>query len=241
MIRFYSQHGEDIVLNFLFSGRTNGVFVEVGCIDGRRFSNTLMFEEMGWCGLCIEAHADYISLLRRNRPRSIICHCAAADSDGEGATFYANRRGSLSTLDGTKESEFRHRFGEYFHGFEIQTVAKRRLDSLFAEHDIREVDVLSIDVEGEEASVLRGIDFSSHRPRAIVLECDDLEHEEKIDGILLPLGYIKSVRIANNVFYLADRELAQRLRNRTFTGEVTHTEHPLDKGGDQLHQVIVTT
>jgi hypothetical protein len=97
-VHFYGQHGEDFLLDRIFESKADGFFVEVGCIDGRRFSNTLIFEERGWRGLCIEAHEQYVDLIRKNRPHSIVCHCAAGEADDDYATFYPNARASLSTL-----------------------------------------------------------------------------------------------------------------------------------------------
>jgi len=62
-------------------------------------SVTPTLEQAGWSGICIEAHPDYISLLRRNRPNSVIVHAAVGDEDKETVSFYANSRGSFSTLD----------------------------------------------------------------------------------------------------------------------------------------------
>ena len=127
MVNFYSQNGEDVILNELFKEQKNGFFVEVGCIDGKLFSNTLTFEEGGWKGICIEAHSGYIELLRKNHPKSIICHCAAAETDEDNVIFYANSRGSLSTLDKSKESEFRKRYNKFFTGFEEQTCIQNKI------------------------------------------------------------------------------------------------------------------
>ena len=240
MTRYYSQNGEDVVLDYLFRDQPSGVFVEVGCIDGKRFSNTLALEEKGWRGLCVEAHADYIPLLRRNRPGSIVCHCAAAEIDDENGVLYANRRGSLSTLNGGKEREFRRRFGTNFHGFEIQSVVKRRLDGLFREHSIHSIDVLSVDIEGEEANALRGIDFQLFQPRVLVIECDDSKHEDAVDAIVFPANFLKLCRIADNVFYTIEPRIVDLVRNRTFRGEVTHTAHPLDAVADEVRQIVVS-
>jgi hypothetical protein len=38
--KYYSQHGEDYLINQIFGKRTEGFYVEVGCIDGKRFSNS---------------------------------------------------------------------------------------------------------------------------------------------------------------------------------------------------------
>lgn len=235
MPNYYSQHGEDFILDLLLAGRSSGYFVEVGCIDGRRFSNTLTFEERGWRGLCVEAHAGFIEALRANRPRSVVCHCAAAESDQEGATFFANERGSLSTLDGSKEDEFREGFGDYFVGFEEQVVEKRRLDTLLETHaGSVPIDILSLDIEGYENEALRGMDLTRFRPRIFVVESDDVDHERLLDAKLLGAGYTKAMRLKQNIFYLDDADLASRVTRHRYTVELIHTAHPCDDTGDAV-------
>jgi FkbM family methyltransferase len=231
-MKFYSQNGEDFILNEFFKDKKDGFFVEIGCIDGKRFSNTLAFEEKGWKGLCIEAHAEYIDLLKKNRPNSIICHCAAAEKDDENCIFYANARGSLSTLDPSKEELWKKRYSEYFSGFEKQKIQKRRLDSLFRQYNIKDIDILSIDVEGYETEVLKGLDFSNFRPKVIVAEADTKDQEQQIDRILLSHGYYKSIRLVSNIFYLAEKSMRRKIKGESFEVELIHTEHPLDNTGD---------
>lgn len=232
MARYYSENGEDFLLDQLFKNQAAGFFVEVGCIDGRRHSNTLTFEERGWRGMCVEAHSDYIATLRANRPNSIICACAAGEADEEAAIFYANRWGSLSSLDRSREQEFKQRFGPRFAGFEMQTVKKRRLDTLFQEHGVTAIDILSIDIEGYEAEALKGIDFGRFRPEAIVVESESRSHRLQLDAILLPCGYFRSVALAQNIFYLRNRALERRIRGQVFSVTLSRTRHPLDAGED---------
>lgn len=241
MIKYYSQHGEDFLLSEIFKDKKNGFFVEVGCIDGRRFSNSLTFEKRGWRGLCVEAHADYIKLLKKNRANSIICHCAAGEKDEDQVTFFANARGSLSTLDKSKESNFRKNYGKYFSGFEEQKVKKRRLDTLFREHNINEIDFISLDIEGYEVEALMGIDFQQYKPLVFVIESDSANHELQLDNILIPNGYTKSTRLASNIFYLIDQKLEKRTKNKRFHVSLTHTRHPLDRGEDVPVEILIDT
>ncbi len=239
---FYSQHGEDVVLNELFKGKNTGFFVEVGCIDGRRFSNTLTFEKRGWKGLCVEAHSAYIELLTRNRPNSIVCHSAAGARDDESVIFYANARGSLSTLDPSKEDFFRSHYGRWFTGFEQQSVCLRRLDTLFKTHGITAVDIVSIDIEGSEVDAVRGIDLEIYRPSVFVIESDSKEQESALDEILLPHGYMKLCRVSSNLFYVDERtDLADSLAGKKpIEARLIHTRHPLDSGEDHIVSAAVT-
>lgn len=231
---FYSQHGEDIIIDAAFAGRATGYFVEVGCIDGRRFSNTLSLEERGWRGMCLEAHPDYIDLVRANRPRSTVVHCAAAERDEVLVDFYANARGALSTLERSREAEFAARFPAHFAGFETRRVPMRSVSSLLDEHGVAEVDVLSIDVDGGDERVLAGLDLTRHRPELIVIEADTGAAADAIDGILLPAGYERGFSLSTNVFYFRETERLARVRGRTFQCRVVHTRHPLDQGEDEV-------
>jgi len=239
---YYSQSGEDFILDQMFAGKTDGFFVEVGCIDGKRFSNTLHFEQKGWKGMCIEAHPDYIPLLRENRPGSLICHCAVAEADQDSVTFYANKRGSLSTLDKSQEERWRRDYAKYFHGFDERQVPMRRLATIFRENNIERIDILSIDIEGYEVNALKGLDFSVTKPLVMVIESDNESHEREIESVLLPQGYIKSVRVSGNLFFVLDSALHERVRNKVFKGiKIIHTRHPLDDGDDQIKIVDLTT
>jgi len=238
--KYYSQHGEDFILDQMLQGQSNGYFVEVGCIDGLRFSNTLTFEERGWKGICIEAHADYIEPLRRNRPGSIVVHCAAGEADESAVTFYANSRGSLSSLDKSRENDFKAH-GAYFQGFVEQKVEACRLDTLFHRHNVSVIDILSVDIEGYEVQAIRGLDLDRYRPRVMVIELERPQDEKAMDALLLSERYHKSVRLGANVFYVSDRTLDAGIREKVFEVELLHTPHILDGGPTQAKTVTIDT
>ncbi len=240
MNKYYSQHGEDALLDMIFGDQKEGFFVEVGCIDGRRFSNTLFFEEHGWKGMCVEAHAGYIESLKKNRPNSIICHCAAGEAD-EDAIFYANARGSLSSLDKTKETLWQRDYAPYFSGFEEQQVRKIRLNSLLDSYQISEIDILSLDIEGYEVEAMKGLDLSRHHPKVMVIESDDSQHEAQLDELILPYGYSKPIRLYANLFYVRDEALKKKLERRKIHVQLTHTQHPMDDNGDRTKSVTINT
>lgn len=230
----YSQHGEDALILAAFEDTPRGRFVEVGCIDGRRFSNTLALEERGWSGVCVEAHAGYIDLIRRNRPGCIVVHAAVADRDEPEVPFYANARGALSTLDKSLETRWRRDYAPWFSGFTEQRVPMKRLGTILDDAGVREIDVLSIDIDGTDAAALRGLDLARHRPALIVIEADDDQARREIDALTLPAGYASGPYIGGNAFYFRDRSRLDRIRGRRFEGRVNHTQHPLDTVGDAL-------
>ena len=68
-----------------FGHRRGGVFLEAGANDGLLFSNTAYLERYcGWTGVLIEAVPHKFVECVRNRPRSIVEHCAlVADGFGD--------------------------------------------------------------------------------------------------------------------------------------------------------------
>lgn len=201
---YCSQHGEDFLIFKLFSDAKQGYFVEVGCIDGKRFSNTLFLEEQGWKGICMEAHNDYIDFLHENRPNSLIVHAAAGETDASDVTFYANARGSLSSLDKSTEERWKRDYGKWFTGFEEQIVEKLSLNTVFSQASLgkHDIDVVSIDVEGYEAEVLAGLDLDLYRPKLLVIEFDSKEHLELIRSRVEPHGYKLNFVLRSNMFFM---------------------------------------
>jgi len=237
--KYVSLYGEDFLLEKLFPSKKDGFFVEVGCIDGLRFSNTSYFESIGWKGLCIEAHYDYIDMIKRNRPESIVEHAAVGNKDKEEIDFFANSRGTFSSVDESKGKGWEG--NKYFHGFETQKVPMLTINTIFNKHNVKYIDFISIDIEGHEVEALQGTDMNIYKPTVILVESDSKEHRAKIDNILLKNGYYFIASLRHNLFYSRVKEHRNLIGNKTFKGvNIIHTQHPLDDNGD-IHKVINIT
>lgn len=236
---FFSQHGEDIVAWKTLS-RSKGprYFVEVGMIDGRRFSNTLAFEKRGWRGLCVEAHPGFVDFVRRHRPNSTVVHAAAAgpDSHGKKLPFYADPRGDLSSLNPRNEQEMKDRFGDWFQGYDVVDVPVRTLDDMLHQaHAPQGMELVSIDIEGGEIDALRGFDLGYWHPRLIILEADDPQALSTLNHYLAPKGYHPARIIGVNAVYTRTHLDALRIRTARVDQRVLHTAHPTDRSiGDAM-------
>jgi FkbM family methyltransferase len=236
--RFYSQHGEDIVAwKVLADSPGPRYFVEVGMIDGLRFSNTLAFEERSWRGMCVEAHPRYVPHVRMNRPGSTVMHAAASDRSGV-MPFHADPRGDLSSLQPRDEAEMKQRFGAWFEGYEVIDVPVRTLDAMLEEAGAPGgIELISIDVEGGELGVLGGLDLDRWRPRLLLIEADDDAALRALDEHLLPCGYTRARSVGINVFYTRTIMDAWRVRLARIDQRVFHTAHPTDTRID--NQIVI--
>jgi FkbM family methyltransferase len=166
MSKFYGQHQQDqfIEENFL-KGYKNGFFIDIGAHDGITFNNTLYFEKYNnWTGINIEPLPHVYEQLKINRLNSINMNIAISDYDGYGE-FICNQ-GYTEMLSGLKKDyDIRHmyrlinennRFNAKTQVIDVQT---KKLSTICDEHNIKHINLLSIDVEGAEFSVIKSIDF----------------------------------------------------------------------------------
>ena len=224
---FYAQHGEDVLAWKVFrNSRGPRFFLEVGIIDGLRFSNTYALEQRGWRGVCVEAHPTYAPIAMRNRPGSVVVHAAAGDQPGV-LPFYADPRGDLSSLVKRDEDTMKARFGHWYRGFQVVEVPVLTLDEVLREADApRNMEVVSIDIEGAEVAALRGFALAYWRPRVLILETDDAEARARLDAELIPRGYRFARQVGVNAFYARSRLDAWRLRLTRIDRQVFHPAHP---------------
>lgn len=233
MTRFYVQSGEDyLVWKLLGEGRaTPGYYVGVDALDGRRFSNSYAFEQIGWAGLCVEAHPEYYRQARDNRPRATVVHAACCDRDDQSITFHANDRGTLSGIEPMDSATLEARFSDYFSGYQRIAVPARRLTTMLDDAGApAAIDFVSIDVEGAELNVLRGLDFGRYTPRVLIIEALEAEMSAAVSAYVGRRGYRLARQLAGNVFFCRTRADARRLARQRVDVPLIHTSHAMDHG-----------
>lgn len=163
--RSYAQTMEDVMLWRVLGEQPPGFYIDVGAGDPEFLSVTHAFYDRGWRGLDVEPLPEKAALLRAARPRDIVVQAALSDAAGR-ATFHRVIKDGdvgLSTLD----PDMAGRSGAEVETFEV---AVTTLADLCREHVRGDVHFLKVDVEGAEAFVLRGFDFSAVRPWIILVE-----------------------------------------------------------------------
>lgn len=155
--RFYGQAEEDkIVYERYFSSKRNGIFLELGALDGVTYSNTKFFEDtMGWSGILIEPIPENYERCRKIRPRSLVYNCIVS-SNPDPMEIYVN--GAVSSV---KEHTSEHHYNGWHRPINAKSiiVACRRLDDILHGAGIRHIDFWSLDVEGAEYEVLKTMDW----------------------------------------------------------------------------------
>jgi FkbM family methyltransferase len=178
-----------------------GSFVELGAGDGLRHSNTRMFEDRGWRGVLIEPVSSQYEQCVVNRPLAQVFNCACVSS-ADGETVEMNAVGYMSMVvgamgGGPREAEWIARGALRNGPAKRIRVPARTLTSVLQEAGLTEIDLLSLDVEGYEVDVLRGLDFSLYAPRWVVAE-DAYNYE--VCAYLTQNGYYKVTALSELPF-----------------------------------------
>lgn len=200
----YSQNMEDHHVWLAFAGRTPGTYVDVGAGHPVADNVTVRLYERGWHGLVIEPQADLLALYGRLRPRDVAIGTLVGATDGEAAFHVVDRLHGFSTTIAAHA----RKAGDFGAGFTTERRPMARLATLLAAHDLGPIDLLKVDVEGGEADVLAGNDWTRFRPKLVVVEAvapvTNAPTHAAWEPLLLAAGYRFGLDDTLNRFYVAD-------------------------------------
>jgi len=187
-----------------------GVFVECGAFDGLTECSCKFLEEsMGWKGYNIEPVPWIYKRLCDNRPASININCALSNKSGS-ATFQAVihptfgnecTNGSLAHTDAHKS--LLQEGGCSFVPVEVLLMTWR---DFVQQYNLVHVDLLVLDVEGHELSVIEGMRGCEVLPDLICIEVGHLDFEE-IRNQLGMLGYTYDISSHVNAFFVKTEKI----------------------------------
>jgi FkbM family methyltransferase len=194
----FSQFGEDLLFREYFGDR-QGTYVEIGGNHPIRGSHTYLLYRMGWSGVVVEPIHRLYAKHKQFRPRDIQVRAAGGESSGS-MTFYEMIPSVLSTCD-LEEAKRALSKGEALlyreYTVPVMTVAQIYREYLAA----RPIDLLSIDTEGHDMAVLRGVDWTEIRPKIVICEArSDLVGAEMIQ-FLAAQGYEHLKSVGSNLLF----------------------------------------
>lgn len=198
---YHSQEGEDILLERLFANKANGFFVDVGAHHATRFSNTFALYKKGWSGINIDATPGSMDSFMNYRPRDINLEIAISDKAGP-LLLNVFKEGALNTFDSTLADSYKTGGWEKTDAIELHTCS---LADVLDQHLTagQSIDLLSVDVEGEDLGVLRSNNWDKYCPEVIIIEALDTPlhslHTHPAITFLSERGFSPIARLFNSV------------------------------------------
>jgi FkbM family methyltransferase len=212
--KYYSLNGLDKKIE-KYLPQHDGFYVELGANDGVDQSNTLYFERhKNWRGVLIEPtpHNYLKCLANRSKKNQIFCNaCVSFEyKDRFVEIAFSNLMSSpigleSDVLDPISHAESGKQFLEFTDKvFTFGSIAKTLNAILHEAQAPHCIDFMSLDVEGAEMEVLKGIDHATYRFKYMCIECRDIA---KLTDYLEPLGYELKEKLSVHDYLFADKTL----------------------------------
>lgn len=204
--KYHGANGIDAKIEKYLSHR-DGFYVELGAADGIGFSNTLYFElHKNWSGILIEPSPNNFLQCLANRSERNTFFCNACTSFDYSEKFvemvYAHYMSAAIGLESDISNPEAHaQSGAQYLASDTERVFKygaiaRPLNHLLIEAAAPNlIDFISLDVEGAEIEVLKGIDHSIYKFK---LMCIETRSPELLTQYLNQFGYEYKEKISHH-------------------------------------------
>ena len=152
-----SQFGQDLDVLQHYNFKKNGYFVDIGAYDGKEISNTYLLEHAyNWKGFCFEPLPNEFELCKKNRPNSICINKVVFSESGKEFDFAV-----FEGLSGIKE--YISTYKDILQTCPIIKVQSITLTDVLDENNAPTfIEYLTVDTEGSELEVLKGINFNKY-------------------------------------------------------------------------------
>lgn len=201
MSEFFGQFETDKYIKKYFPDNYTGSCIEVGAAHGVASSNTLYFEKKGWRCLCIEPNPNLYKQLVKNRKFCV--NYAVSDINKDDVYFHIfvlpnKDETAISSLSFDSRLLESH---QIINDYRIK-VKVRTLDYILEETKFFDgkLDFISIDTEGTELDVIKGLNLEKYRPKLLVVENNF--NDRDIENYLKDFKYVLDFRHVINDFYL---------------------------------------
>ncbi len=159
----YSQYAEDLIIQSYFSRKLrNGRYVDVGCHHPRRGSNTYGLYRKGWSGILIDLEKTKVLANQLSRRKDKVILAAVSDTEEWMEIFSDKSYSTNTTIKKNQDSINEQSIGH----IKTQTLT----NILNEENFQKKFELLSIDVEGVDLQVLKGLDLKCYQPQIICIE-----------------------------------------------------------------------
>ena len=214
--KFYSQCEEDkqIYEKYICKLKLdNPIYLEMGAMDGIKFSNTYFFEkELNWTGILIEPHPINFKKLCINRPNNKLYNTLISNyTDEVEFTYYETE--CLSGISGVKSTLTENNINIFYKKNNNNEWMNNMIDNYLKSYFVKpaklseiiklsgycKIDFFSLDVEGHELSVLESYDWSIPINMFLI---ENNQDTTTINNLLIEKNYSIIEMIGSNTLYI---------------------------------------
>jgi len=188
----YSQFGEDLVVRTHFAenfDNSTGRFIDVGAFHPFKYSNTMLLSQLGWRGINVDCDPVKIARFEKLRPQDQNICAAVGEAPRDMVYLEYSPEGLTNRIVDPGEKDLLSGIGEKplkFTPIRVTTLTHIIEQSVFRKQHFH---YLNVDCEGQDLSVLKGLDFSRYSPALISVEAFTKTARADLTAFLAGLGY----------------------------------------------------
>lgn len=179
-----------------------GVFFDVGAFEPILISNSHHFHLTGWDVYAFEANTELIPLLKAHRNHVFNYAISNECRDEIQFNVVTSHNGWSAGFSAIEVSEeYKRIFGSFRSVAQIK-VPMKTLNVCIEEEmpNVTSIDIMSLDVEGGELNVLKGLDLNKYPVKVFCIE--NVTNATDIGEYLAQFGYSLDKQILYNQYYI---------------------------------------
>lgn len=254
----------DLFRNVLY-GMVNGIALEIGALDGtnKTESQTVLLEKFGWKRILIEANPMFREKLSQQQNSLAVNAAICAD---KGVVHYATRGVFVAGIVEFMHTVFLNRFHPYIAKFEtvpgdVSSIDFSKMD--LVSHGIFEIpcvpmqdvidvagvsriDLMVLDTEGAEYSILQTIDWNRVIFSVIIVETNDHHrspgYQAKVQAFLEARGYLCMVKaLSRNSWYIHKSYVPKARADNVGSRLFKENYHPVIVTAENYREAMAAT
>ncbi len=167
---FSDSFGEDLFVNNYFSEINKGFYVDIGCNQPKINSLTYSLHKKGWKGINFDISERCIRLYQIFRKHDINLNISIGSIEKSVNSYIFYENCTMNTVD--------EKFKDYTSKSvnkkpKVERIKQMTLNKVLDENNIKNIDYLNIDVEGNETKVLKGFSLNKYNPKLVSIEIHD--------------------------------------------------------------------
>jgi FkbM family methyltransferase len=174
-----------------FYGKTGGIVLESGALDGLFFSSTFMLQELfGWKAVHVEPSPESYAKLVKNRPNALNINAALCDTFRR-VHFVDDGHQAMRGIYEFMAPSFVEKWHSELPISAYDVISCVPLTPVLQRLAVTHIDWWVLDVEGGELAVLQSVDFTRLTIDVITVESDGLnpEKDQQVRELLQAEGY----------------------------------------------------
>lgn len=197
----FSQEGEDLLIDHFLIYKRNGSYIDIGANHPFKGSNTFFFYlNRDWKGLVIDPIPTTKHSFEKHRPNDIVVQCGIGEENSS-MTFYVMNESMISSFSKDLIDRRLASNPNYVIEKEVEVpiyTLKSILDKNWEEG--RKIDLMSIDTENHDLSVLKSNDWNKYRPSFIIVHDKQLSLDHTSDSAIHNFLLTQKYRLRSRCF-----------------------------------------